>query len=59
MATTFDPYGERSWAAGQAARGPANIKSVAGEEIKNLIADVEDLLARLRRSQRRRHRERA
>jgi ElaB/YqjD/DUF883 family membrane-anchored ribosome-binding protein len=52
MATTFDPYGEELGAAGQRLRddsgqAASHIKSVAGDEIKNLIADVEDLVARL------------
>lgn len=52
MATTFDPYGEELGAAGQRMRedsghAASHITSVAGEEIRNLIADVEDLVARL------------
>ena len=54
MATTFDPYGggEALGAAGQRLReesshAASHITSVAGEEVKNLIADVEDLVARL------------
>jgi len=53
MATTFDPYGgEEPGAAGQrlredSSRAASRITSVAGDEIKNLIADVEDLVARL------------
>jgi ElaB/YqjD/DUF883 family membrane-anchored ribosome-binding protein len=54
MATTFDPYGgaEERGAAGQrlredGGRAASHITSVAGEEVKNLIADVEDLVARL------------
>jgi ElaB protein len=53
MATTFDPYGgEELGAAGQrlredSSRAASHITNVAGDEIKNLIADVEDLVARL------------
>jgi ElaB/YqjD/DUF883 family membrane-anchored ribosome-binding protein len=53
MATTFDPYGgEELGAAGQRLRedsshAASHITNIAGEEIKNLIADVEDLVARL------------
>jgi ElaB/YqjD/DUF883 family membrane-anchored ribosome-binding protein len=54
MATTFDPYGggEELGAAGQRLRedsghAASHITNVAGEEVKNLIADVEDLVARL------------
>jgi ElaB/YqjD/DUF883 family membrane-anchored ribosome-binding protein len=54
MATTFDPYGgsEALGAAGQRLReesshAASHITSVASEEVKNLIADVEDLVARL------------
>jgi ElaB/YqjD/DUF883 family membrane-anchored ribosome-binding protein len=52
METTFDPYGEELGASGRrikddAASAAGNIKNVATEEIKNLIADVEDLVARL------------
>lgn len=53
MATTFDPYGgEALGAAGDRLRedssqAASHITSVAGDEIKNLIADVEDLVARL------------
>jgi ElaB/YqjD/DUF883 family membrane-anchored ribosome-binding protein len=54
MATTFDPYGggEELDAAGQRLRedsshAASHITNVAGEEVKNLIADVEDLVARL------------
>jgi ElaB/YqjD/DUF883 family membrane-anchored ribosome-binding protein len=53
MATTFDPYGGGELgAAGERLREDAghaagHIKNIAGEEIKNLIADVEDLVARL------------
>ncbi len=43
MATTFDPYGEEQGASQAGGR----LTSVAGEEIRNLIADVEDLLARI------------
>jgi ElaB/YqjD/DUF883 family membrane-anchored ribosome-binding protein len=52
MATTFDPYGEELGASGDTLRQDARhaageIKNVATEEIRNLIADVEDLVARL------------
>jgi ElaB/YqjD/DUF883 family membrane-anchored ribosome-binding protein len=52
METTFDPYGEELGAAGRRIKDDAtsaagNIKNVATEEIRNLIADVEDLVARL------------
>jgi len=52
METTFDPYGEELGASARrikedAAGAAGNIKNVATEEIKNLIADVEDLVARL------------
>lgn len=52
MATTFDPYGEELGASSQRLREDAGgaagrITNVAGEEIRNLIADVEDLLARI------------
>jgi ElaB/YqjD/DUF883 family membrane-anchored ribosome-binding protein len=52
MATTFDPYGEQLGASGQrlkddATHAAGEIKNVAAEEIRNLIADVEDLIARL------------
>ena len=54
MATTVDPYGSADplGAAGQrlredGGRAASHITSVAGEEVKNLIADVEDLVARL------------
>ena len=42
MATTFDPYGEELGAS-----AASHVTSAAGEEIRNLIADVEDLLARI------------
>jgi len=52
METTFDPYGEELGASGRrikddVAGAAGNIKNVATEEIRNLIADVEDLVARL------------
>jgi ElaB protein len=52
METTFDPYGEELGASGKrikddAVHAAGEIKQVAAEEIKNLIADVEDLVARL------------
>jgi len=54
MATTFDPYGggNELGAAGQRLRedssnAASHLTSAAGEEVKNLIADVEDLVARL------------
>jgi ElaB/YqjD/DUF883 family membrane-anchored ribosome-binding protein len=52
MATTFDPYGEELGASGQrikedTSHAASRITNVAGEEVKNLIADVEDLLARI------------
>jgi ElaB/YqjD/DUF883 family membrane-anchored ribosome-binding protein len=52
MATTFDPYGEELGASGDRLRQDARhatgeIKNVASDEIKNLIADVEDLVARI------------
>jgi ElaB/YqjD/DUF883 family membrane-anchored ribosome-binding protein len=53
MATTFDPYGgEELGAAGRRLRedsgnAASRITNIAGDEIKNLIADVEDLVARL------------
>jgi len=52
METTFDPYGEELGASGRRIKDDAvsaagNIKNVATEEIRNLIADVEDLVARL------------
>ncbi|HTV96855.1 MAG TPA: DUF883 family protein [Steroidobacteraceae bacterium] len=52
MATTFDPYGEELGASGQrlkedAGRAAGEIKHVAADEIKNLIADVEELVARI------------
>lgn len=52
MATTFDPYGGELGASGQrlkddASRAAGEIKHVAADEIRNLIADVEDLVARL------------
>jgi len=52
METTFDPYGEELGASGRrikddAVHAAGEIKQVAAEEIRNLIADVEDLIARL------------
>jgi ElaB/YqjD/DUF883 family membrane-anchored ribosome-binding protein len=52
METTFDPYGEELGASGRrlkddASQAAGKLKGVATEEIKNLIADVEDLVARL------------
>lgn len=52
METTFDPYGEELAASGRrlqddASHGAGKLKGAATEEIKNLIADVEDLVARL------------
>jgi ElaB/YqjD/DUF883 family membrane-anchored ribosome-binding protein len=52
MATTFDPYGEELGASGQrlkedTSHAASHITSVAGDEVRNLIADVEDLLARI------------
>jgi ElaB/YqjD/DUF883 family membrane-anchored ribosome-binding protein len=52
MATTFDPYGEELGASSErfrqdAKRAAGEIKDVAADEIKNLIADVEDLVARI------------
>ena len=52
MDTTFDPYGEELGASGRRMRDDVShaagkLKGVATEEIRNLIADVEDLVARL------------
>jgi len=52
METTFDPYGEELGASGRRLKDDAGdaagkLKNVATEEIRNLIADVEDLVARL------------
>jgi ElaB/YqjD/DUF883 family membrane-anchored ribosome-binding protein len=52
METTFDPYGEELDASGRrlkddASNAAGNLKGAATEEIRNLIADVEDLVARL------------
>jgi ElaB/YqjD/DUF883 family membrane-anchored ribosome-binding protein len=52
MATTFDPYGEELGASGDRLREDAKhaagtIKNVAADEIRNLIADVEELVARI------------
>jgi ElaB/YqjD/DUF883 family membrane-anchored ribosome-binding protein len=52
MATTFDPYGEELGASGDrlredARRAAGEVKNVAADEIRNLIADVEDLVARI------------
>lgn len=51
MQTTYDPAGDLN-AAGQKLKNDAgeaagHIKSVAADEIRNLIADVEDLITRL------------
>ena len=52
METTFDPYGEELGASGRglkkdAGAAGADVRQVAAEEIRNLIADVEDLVARI------------
>lgn len=52
MATTFDPYGDNLAGSGQrlkddASHAAGEVKHVAADEIRNLIADVEDLVARL------------
>jgi ElaB/YqjD/DUF883 family membrane-anchored ribosome-binding protein len=52
METTFDPYGEELDASGRrlkddASNAAGKLKGAATEEIRNLIADVEDLVARL------------
>jgi ElaB/YqjD/DUF883 family membrane-anchored ribosome-binding protein len=52
METTFDPYGEELGASGRrlkddASRSAGKLKGVATEEVRNLISDVEDLVARL------------
>jgi ElaB/YqjD/DUF883 family membrane-anchored ribosome-binding protein len=52
METTFDPYGEELGASGRRLKGDAShaagkLKGVATEEVRNLISDVEDLVARL------------
>jgi ElaB/YqjD/DUF883 family membrane-anchored ribosome-binding protein len=52
METTFDPYGEELGASGRrlkddASHAAGKLKGAATEEIRNLIADVEDLVARL------------
>lgn len=51
MSTTFDPYGEELGASGQRFKDDANaageFKHAAAEEIRNLIADVEELIARV------------
>ena len=52
METTFDPYGEQPDASGRRLKDDAStpagkLKGAATEEIRNLIADVEDLVARL------------
>ena len=51
MQTTYDPAGDLH-ASGQklkddAGDAAAHVKNVAAEEIRNLIADVEDLIARI------------
>ncbi len=50
--TTFDPYGGDLGTSGQRLKDDAShaareIKHVAADEIRNLIADVEELVARL------------
>jgi ElaB/YqjD/DUF883 family membrane-anchored ribosome-binding protein len=52
METTFDPTLAQAGAAGKGLKDDANesvaeIKSMAANEIKSLIADVEDLIARI------------
>jgi ElaB/YqjD/DUF883 family membrane-anchored ribosome-binding protein len=52
METTFDPYGEGPGSKDRLVKDDASdaasdIKNVAVEEIRNLIADVEDLIARI------------
>jgi ElaB protein len=52
MATTFDPYGGELGASADhlnedTSRAASHIREAAGEEVRNLIADVEDLLARI------------
>jgi ElaB/YqjD/DUF883 family membrane-anchored ribosome-binding protein len=52
METTFDPYGEELGASGRRVNNDASeatneIKNVAADEIRKLIADVEDLVARI------------
>ena len=52
METTFDPNGEELGASGRrlkddVSNAAGKLKGVATEEIRNLIADVEDLVARL------------
>ena len=52
MATTFDPSGGELGASGQrlredSSKAASHITNIAGDEIKNLIADVEDLVTRL------------
>jgi ElaB/YqjD/DUF883 family membrane-anchored ribosome-binding protein len=52
METTFDPYGEELGASGRrlkddASQAAGKLKGVATEEVRNLISDVEDLVARL------------
>ncbi len=52
METTFDPEGEELGASGRrlkddASHAAGKLRGVAAEEIRNLIADVEDLVARL------------
>ncbi len=52
MQTTFDPYAEQIKTTGRrvmsdAGEAASDIKAVAADEIKSLIADVEDLVARL------------
>jgi ElaB/YqjD/DUF883 family membrane-anchored ribosome-binding protein len=52
MDRTFDPYGAELGAPGRrlkddASQAAGKLKGVATEEIRNLIADVEDMVARL------------
>ena len=52
METSFDPQASQVGTAGRRLKNDANesvgeIKSVAASEIKSLIADVEDLIARI------------
>ncbi len=52
MTSTYEGTGEQPGAAGRRlkndlADGISDVKSVASSEIKNLIADVEDLMARI------------
>jgi ElaB/YqjD/DUF883 family membrane-anchored ribosome-binding protein len=52
METTFDPYGEELGGSGrrpnnEASDGASDMKRATIEEIRNLIADVEDLIERI------------